>query len=33
MATLDGLRELELGLHPHIHEENDILSSRALATA
>jgi len=32
-ATLDGLRELELDLHEHIHEENNILFPRALAAA
>ena len=32
-ATLDGLRELELDLHRHIHEENNVLFPRALATA
>lgn len=32
-ATLDGLRELELDLHQHIHEENNVLFPRALATA
>jgi regulator of cell morphogenesis and NO signaling len=32
-ATLDGLRELELDLHQHIHEENNILFPRALAGA
>ena len=31
-ATIDGLRELELDLHRHIHEENNILFPRALAT-
>lgn len=30
-AALDGLRELELDLHRHIHEENNILFPRALA--
>ncbi len=29
-ATWDGLRELELDLHRHIHEENNILFPRAL---
>jgi regulator of cell morphogenesis and NO signaling len=32
-ATLDGLRELELDLHEHIHEENNVLFPRALALA
>ncbi|HEX5468223.1 MAG TPA: iron-sulfur cluster repair di-iron protein [Gaiellaceae bacterium] len=32
-ATLDGLRELELDLHRHIHEENNVLFPRALAAA
>ena len=32
-ATLEGLRELELELHQHIHEENNVLFPRALATA
>jgi regulator of cell morphogenesis and NO signaling len=32
-ATVDGLRELELDLHQHIHEENNILFPRALAAA
>jgi regulator of cell morphogenesis and NO signaling len=32
-ATLDGLRELELELHQHIHEENNVLFPRALAAA
>ena len=32
-ATLDALRELELDLHEHIHEENNILFPRALAAA
>ena len=32
-ATLDGLRELELELHRHIHEENNVLFPRALAAA
>jgi len=32
-ATLAGLRELELDLHQHIHEENNILFRRALAAA
>jgi regulator of cell morphogenesis and NO signaling len=32
-ATLDGLRELELDLHQHIHEENNVLFPRALAAA
>jgi regulator of cell morphogenesis and NO signaling len=32
-ASLDGLRELELDLHQHIHEENNVLFPRALATA
>ena len=32
-ATLDGLRELELDLHRHVHEENNILFPRALAGA
>lgn len=30
-ALLDGLRELELDLHQHIHKENNILFPRALA--
>jgi regulator of cell morphogenesis and NO signaling len=30
-ATLDALRELELDLHRHVHEENNILFPRALA--
>lgn len=30
-ATVDGLRELELDLHRHIHEENNVLFPRALA--
>lgn len=30
-ATLDGLRELELDVHQHVHEENNILFPRALA--
>jgi regulator of cell morphogenesis and NO signaling len=30
-ATIDGLRELELDLHRHIHEENNVLFARALA--
>lgn len=29
-ATLDGLRELELDLHRHLHEENNILFPRTL---
>ena len=29
-ATLDGLRELELDLHQHIHEENNVLFPRVL---
>jgi regulator of cell morphogenesis and NO signaling len=29
-ATLDGLRELELELHQHIHEENNVLFPRVL---
>lgn len=29
-ATLDGLHELALDLHLHIHEENGVLFSRAL---
>ena len=32
-ATLEALRELELDLHQHIHEENNVLFPRALATA
>ncbi|MCZ7590101.1 MAG: iron-sulfur cluster repair di-iron protein [Gaiella sp.] len=32
-ATIDGLRELELDLHQHIHEENNILFPRALTAA
>jgi len=32
-ATLDALRELELDLHQHIHEENNVLFPRALAAA
>jgi regulator of cell morphogenesis and NO signaling len=32
-ATLDGLHELELDLHQHIHEENNVLFPRALAVA
>ncbi len=32
-ATLDGLHELELDLHRHIHEENNVLFPRALAEA
>jgi regulator of cell morphogenesis and NO signaling len=32
-ATIDGLRELELDLHRHIHEENNVLFARALARA
>jgi regulator of cell morphogenesis and NO signaling len=32
-ATLDGLHELELNLHQHIHEENNVLFPRALAAA
>ncbi|MHB1244170.1 MAG: iron-sulfur cluster repair di-iron protein [Gaiellaceae bacterium] len=32
-AALDALRELELDLHEHIHEENNILFPRALAAA
>jgi regulator of cell morphogenesis and NO signaling len=32
-ATLDGLHELELDLHQHIHEENNVLFPRALAAA
>jgi regulator of cell morphogenesis and NO signaling len=32
-AAVDGLRELELDLHRHIHEENNILFPRALASA
>lgn len=32
-ATLDGLRELEVDLHQHIHEENNVLFPRALAAA
>lgn len=30
-ALLDALRELELDLHQHIHEENNVLFPRALA--
>lgn len=30
-ALLDALEELELGLHQHLHEENNILFSRARA--
>ena len=32
-AMLDGLRELELDLHEHIHEENNVLFPRVLAAA
>ena len=32
-ATIDGLHELELDLHQHIHEENNVLFPRALAEA
>jgi regulator of cell morphogenesis and NO signaling len=32
-ATIDGLRELEVDLHRHIHEENNVLFPRALAAA
>ena len=32
-AALDGLRELELDLHQHIHEENNILFPRVAARA
>jgi regulator of cell morphogenesis and NO signaling len=32
-ATLDGLHELELDLHQHIHEENNVLFPRALAAS
>jgi regulator of cell morphogenesis and NO signaling len=32
-VALDGLRELELDLHRHIHEENNILFPRVLAGA
>ncbi|HZR92995.1 MAG TPA: iron-sulfur cluster repair di-iron protein [Gaiellaceae bacterium] len=32
-ALLDGLHELELDLHQHIHEENNILFPRALEAA
>ena len=32
-AALDGLRELELDLHQHIHEENNVLFPRLLAAA
>ena len=32
-ASIDGLRELELDLHQHIHEENNVLFPRALAAA
>jgi regulator of cell morphogenesis and NO signaling len=32
-ATIDGLRELQLDLHRHIHEENNVLFARALASA
>ncbi len=31
-ALLDGLHELEMDLHQHIHKENNILFPRALAT-
>ncbi len=32
-ALLDGLRELELDLHTHIHKENNILFPRAMEAA
>lgn len=32
-AALDALRELELDLHRHVHEENNVLFPRALAAA
>lgn len=32
-AALDGLHELELDLHQHIHEENNVLFPRVLARA
>jgi regulator of cell morphogenesis and NO signaling len=32
-ALLDGLHDLELDLHQHIHEENNVLFPRALAAA
>jgi len=32
-AALDGLHELELDLHQHIHEENNVLFPRVLAAA
>jgi regulator of cell morphogenesis and NO signaling len=32
-ATIDGLHQLELDLHQHIHEENNILFPRAFAQA
>lgn len=32
-AALDGLHELELDLHQHIHEENNVLFPRVLAGA
>ncbi|HSC91290.1 MAG TPA: iron-sulfur cluster repair di-iron protein [Gaiellaceae bacterium] len=32
-ASLDALRELELDLHRHVHEENNVLFPRALAAA
>ena len=32
-ATIDGLRELEVDLHRHIHEENNVLFPRALTAA
>ena len=32
-ATIDGLHALELDLHQHIHEENNVLFPRALAAA
>lgn len=30
LATLDGLRELELDMHAHIHKENNVLFPRAM---
>ena len=30
-AAIDGLRELELDMHEHVHEENNILFPRVLA--
>jgi regulator of cell morphogenesis and NO signaling len=32
-ATIDGLHALEVDLHQHIHEENNVLFPRALAAA